>query len=106
MGVCYPGGSRRGGGYPGVAPVAAASVPFQNVGSTEQVFVFSRALRAPVCVPECWIDCVPALPHLRVPIRECSDGTWIALVSVSRVVSNTGTFRKRLLSGDTSRHGD
>ena len=82
MGVCYPGGSRRGGGYPGVAPEAAASVPFQNVGSTEQVFVFSRALRAPVCVPECWIDCVPALPHLRVPIRECSDGTWIALVSV------------------------
>ena len=41
-------------------------------------------------------------PHLRVPIRESSDGTWIARVSVVRVVLNTGTFRKRCLHpGDT-----
>jgi len=48
-----------------------------------------------------------ALHHLSVAkSRALGFGTWIALVSVSRVVSNTGTFRKRLLSGDTSRHGD
>ena len=33
-------------------------------------------------------------PHC-VPIRECSDGTWIARVSVVRVVLNIDTFRKR-----------
>ena len=38
----------------------------------------------------------PALPpFMRVPIRECSDGTWIARVSVVRVVLNIDTFRKR-----------
>ena len=42
----------------------------------------------------------PALPpFMRVPIRECSDGTWIANVSVARVVSNTGIFRKRRTHG-------
>ena len=41
------GGGPGGGGTRGVAPEAAASVPFQNVGSTEQVFGISGALRAP-----------------------------------------------------------
>ena len=42
-------------------------------------------------------------PHL----ASAGIGTWIARVSVVRVVLNTGTFRKRCLHpGDTSRHGD
>ena len=61
------------------------------VGARSGVRVHSRT-SCTVRVPVCWIDCVPALPHLRVPIRECSDGTWIADVSVARVVSNTGIF--------------
>ena len=84
------------GGVPGGLPQRQLlRYPSKMLGRPSRCSGFLAHFVHRSCSCVCWIDCVPALPHLRVPIRECSDGTWIANVSVARVVSNTGIFRKR-----------
>ena len=68
------------------------------------VFVFAK-VREPLRL----FVVFPALPpFMRVPIRECSDGTWIAIVSGgSRCFEYWSCSANNVyLTGDTSRHGD